>query len=122
MIPIGGDGSRSFPLQCRKPALKIFSTAKRAWRGWKMRSPNGSPGVKIQFILDVSLFSSDSSRWRKARFVRSLFFSGASWLFAELAKIRPKGLKPFASLNARSLRSSQPKKSKCHFAKGPLGH
>jgi hypothetical protein len=29
-----------------------------------------------------------SSRWRKARFVRSLFFSGASWLFAELAKTK----------------------------------
>jgi hypothetical protein len=37
-------------------------------------------------------------------------------------KQRPEGLKPFASFNAKSLRSSHPKKNKCHFTKGPFCH
>jgi hypothetical protein len=49
------------------------------------------------------------------------FFSGASWLFAELAKKGPKGLKQFASFSAKSLRSSRPKKSKISLlTKGPF--
>jgi hypothetical protein len=33
-------------------------------------------------------------------------------------KQRPKGLKPFASFSAKSLRISHPEKSECHFTKG----
>jgi hypothetical protein len=37
-------------------------------------------------------------------------------------KQRPEGLKPFARSSAKSLRISHPKKSKCHFTKGPFCH
>jgi hypothetical protein len=51
-----------------------------------------------------------------------IFFRELLGFLLNWQKQRPKGLKPFASFSAKSLRISHPKKNKCHFTKGPFCH
>jgi hypothetical protein len=50
------------------------------------------------------------------------FFRELPGFLLNRRKQRPKGLKPFASSIAKSLRIFHPKKNKCHFTKGPFCH